>query len=164
MSRPAKRVVSAAAIHDMSALGLVGPWYVVVSAIFSRCFHPSPSLLPRPPISRGSHIFPTTSAKVFISSGDDVRVGEAPLFTARASPFLSSYAANPFFLPTPPHQPVGFAFRTERRMAARGREKGGKKRGEERASSTRYTCMCCEIKVYYRGPANATTRRYTLDA
>lgn len=45
-----------------------------------RLFHPS---LP-PTCVHGGHIFPTTSAKVFISSGNDVRDGKAPLFTARS--------------------------------------------------------------------------------
>lgn len=144
----------------MSALGLVGRGTCGSFRDFLAVF--SPIALSPPPISRGSHIFPTTSAKVFISSGDDVRVGEAPLFTARASPFLSSTQPTPSSYPPP-----GINRSVSRSGRREGWQRGGARRAkkeERRASSTRYTCMCCEIKVYYRGPANATTRRYTLDA
>lgn len=121
----------------MSALGLVGRGTCGSFRDFLAVF--SPIALSPPPISRGSHIFPTTSAKVFISSGDDVRVGEAPLFTARASPFLSSTQPTPSSYPPP-----GINRSVSRSGRREGWQRGGREKGEKRGEES----VLHEIYVY----------------
>jgi hypothetical protein len=148
------------AIHDTTVHGLSWPCRGSFCD-FLAAFSPSPALVSTP---RGGHIFPTTSAKVFISSGDDVRDGEAPLFTASASPFLSLAHNTPHpLLPTRISRSVSRSGQRKGRHRAGAREWWKKKRGER--SPHEYTNTRSEIKVYYRGLGNTTTTsRYTLDA
>lgn len=73
-----------------------------------------------PPPRAAATFFQQRALKFLSRRGDDVRDGEAPLFTASASPFLSLAHNNPASSSSNPHQPVGFAFRTEKRTATRG--------------------------------------------